>query len=84
MAKEKKIHVEYFALLSQEAGKPLETVHTAADTLEDLLTDLYHRYPFSLPQKQIQASLNNQLPPSCKTALVDGDHVILLTPLMGG
>ncbi len=84
MTIKKKITIEYFALLAQEAGKSRESLSTSAETLEALFEELKGRYLFSLSDVHIIASINSQLSPSWNTPLSDGDHILFLTPLAGG
>lgn len=81
---EKRIHVEYFALLSQEAGKKEEELITCASTLKELFSELKNRYKFSLSDKQIKIAVNDQIISSWDLSVSDGDHLLFLTPLAGG
>lgn len=80
----KRIFVEYFALLAQEVGKSKEEFTTTASSVDELFVELKGLYAFSLSEKQIKATLNNQLISSWQTPLSDGDHLLLLVPLAGG
>jgi len=80
----KKINIEYFAVLSQEAGKAKEELATHANTVEELFDELKQLYHFSLSEKQVKITLNNQCVSSWKTPISTGDHLLLLVPLAGG
>ena len=51
------VHVQYFAVLRERAGRNQETVATAATTAADLYDELAARHPFGLPRSMLLLGL---------------------------
>jgi len=79
----KRIRVQYYALLREEAGKSEEAVATGAATPRALYQELQARYPFSLPPQMLKVAVNDEFG-DWSQALADGDRVVFIPPVAGG
>ena len=79
----KTIHIQYFAVLRELAGRSQETVPTDAETAAQLYAELVERYGFSLRPEQIRVVVNDAFG-EFTAILRDGDEVVFLPPLAGG
>jgi molybdopterin converting factor subunit 1 len=79
----KRIHVEYFASLREEAGRQKETVSTSAKTVGDFYKELQTRYKFRLSVDMLRAAVNDEFA-SWKTVLKTNDQVVFIPPVAGG
>jgi len=79
----KKIRVQYFALLREQAGRSDESLTTAAHTPRDLYEELRKRYPFSLAPEQLRVAVNTEFG-DWSQPLADGDAVVFIPPVAGG
>jgi len=82
-AEDKRITVQYYAQLRQEAGRRDEALLTRAATPGDLYEELKGRYLFSLPPKVLRVAINSEF---CEWSapLADGDAVVFIPPVSGG
>ncbi|MBC7982380.1 MAG: MoaD/ThiS family protein [Candidatus Obscuribacterales bacterium] len=79
----KKIHVRYYALLREQAGKSEESLATEAGTPAALFSELHTRYPFTLSMQQLKVAINAEFR-DWQTQLKDGDSVVFIPPVAGG
>ncbi len=79
----KTIHIQYFAVLRELAGRSDETVSTNAKTPSALYGELLERYGFTLDPDQLRVVVNDAFG-EWTTALSDGDEVVFLPPVAGG
>jgi molybdopterin-guanine dinucleotide biosynthesis protein A len=79
----KRIRVQYYALLREEAGKSDEALATHAATPRDLYAELQARYPFSLAPQMLKVAVNDEFG-DWSQALADGDRVVFIPPVAGG
>ena len=79
----KSIQVEYYSLMREQAGKPGETLCTAAVTPAELFAELHSRYGFSLQQDSLRVAVNDEF---CdwQCQLDDGATVVFIPPVAGG
>jgi molybdenum cofactor guanylyltransferase len=82
-APDKRIRVQYFALLRQEAGRREEALLTGAATPGELYAELKGRYLFSLHPEVLRVAINSEFR-EWSTPLVDGDAVVFIPPVSGG
>jgi molybdopterin converting factor subunit 1 len=77
------IHVQYYAILREQAGKSAETIETQTKTAAALYDELAKRYPFSLGRSQLRVAVDDEF---CDwdAHLVDGCHVVFIPPVAGG
>jgi molybdopterin-guanine dinucleotide biosynthesis protein A len=82
-AASKKIRVQYFALLREQAGRSDESLTTTAHTPRDLYEELRKRYPFSLAPEMLRVAVNTEFG-DWSQQLADGDAVVFIPPVAGG
>ena len=82
-AASKKIRVQYFALLREQAGRSDESLTTTANTPRDLYEELRKRYPFSLAPEMLRVAVNTEFG-DWSQPLADGDAVVFIPPVAGG
>jgi molybdenum cofactor guanylyltransferase len=79
----RRVTVQYFALLREQAGRGSETLETRARTPRELYGELARRYPFSLDAAQLRVAINSEFG-DWSAALRDGDAVVFIPPVAGG
>jgi molybdopterin-guanine dinucleotide biosynthesis protein A len=79
----RRVTVQYFALLREQAGRGSETLETRARTPHELYGELARRYPFSLDAAQLRVAINSEFGDWSAT-LRDGDAVVFIPPVAGG
>lgn len=79
----KKIRVQYFALLREQAGRSDESLVTAARTPRELYDELKARYPFTLGADMLRVAVNTEFG-DWSQPLSDGDAVVFIPPVAGG
>jgi molybdopterin-guanine dinucleotide biosynthesis protein A len=79
----KKIRVQYFALLREQAGRSDESLVTSAHTPRELYDELKKRYPFSLAPEMLRVAVNTEFGDWAQP-LSDGDAVVFIPPVAGG
>ena len=77
------IHIRYFAILREQAGKNSESLSTQAATPAALFNELKSRYPFTLNAEQLKVAVNTEFR-DWQTSLKDGDQVVFIPPVAGG
>lgn len=79
----RRVSVQYYALLREQAGRREETVTTTATTAQELYRELAARYPFTLPVDVLRVAINADF---CDwpAPLRDGDAVVYIPPVAGG
>lgn len=76
------VHIEYFAILREHAGKDAEELQTGARTAGELFDELAGRYGFP-PLNRMKVAINEEFD-EWDTALADGDSVAFIPPVAGG
>jgi len=79
----KTIHLQYFAVLRELAGRSHETVQTDAASAGQLYGELLDRYEFKLGQDDLRVVVNEAFG-EWTTTLNDGDEIVFLPPVAGG
>ena len=79
----KRIKVQYYAILREQAGRSDESILTAANTPRDLYDELKSRYPFSLAPEMLRVAVNAEFG-EWSQHLADGDSVVFIPPVAGG
>jgi molybdenum cofactor guanylyltransferase len=82
-ARDKRIKVQYYAILREQAGRSDESVVTGAGTPRDLYNELKSRYPFSLAPEMLRVAVNAEFG-EWEQRLTDGDSVVFIPPVAGG
>lgn len=79
----KRVRVQYFAMLREQAQCDEELVETAAETPAALYDELAGRHGFTLPAAQVKVALNGEIAPG-NTPLPDGSRLVFIPPFAGG
>jgi molybdopterin-guanine dinucleotide biosynthesis protein A len=82
-AADKRIKVQYYAILREQAGRSDESLVTAANTPRDLYDELKSKYPFSLAPEMLRVAVNSEFG-DWTQRLADGDSVVFIPPVAGG
>ena len=77
------VHLRYFALLREQAGRQAETIETEAQTPQALYAELATRHGFRLSQAQLKVAINASFT-DWTSPLADGDEVVFIPPVAGG
>jgi molybdopterin converting factor subunit 1 len=78
----KTIHIEYFAILRENAGTQSESLETAAGTPGELYQELLSRYSFP-DAGTLKVAINDEFA-SWDMPLNDGDRLVFIPPVAGG
>lgn len=79
----KKIKIQYYAVLREQAGISGESIETNAQTPSELYDYLQQQYDFQLDKNVLKLAINGRFA-KWKTALNDGDEVVFIPPVAGG
>jgi molybdopterin converting factor subunit 1 len=79
----KKIHVQYFAVLREQARRSEETVETSAATPADLYEQVRSSHGFARPRSMLRVAVNEEFS-DWSTPLASGDRVVFIPPVAGG
>ena len=79
----KRVAVQYYALLREQAGRSSESLLTTADSPRELYGELKARYPFTLPPELLRVAVNAEFG-DWSQPLADGDTVVFIPPVAGG
>ena len=77
------VHVQYFAVLRDQAGCSRETVVTGAATAAELYDELRERHGLRLPPSALRVAVNEEFT-DWSRPLEDGDQVVFIPPVAGG
>jgi molybdopterin converting factor subunit 1 len=83
MFSSRRIHIQFFAILREQAGCTLLEVSTAARTARDLYRELQQSHRLELPSTSVQVAINARYA-TMDTPLQTGDHVVFIPPVAGG
>jgi molybdopterin synthase sulfur carrier subunit len=77
------VHVQYYAVLREQAGRSQESVATTARTPAELYAELRARHGLKLPQSLLRVAVNDEF---CDWSqpLAAGDRVVFIPPVAGG
>lgn len=79
----KTLHIEYYALLREQAGVRQQTVQSETRTPAELYSQLAAEHGFSLGTEQLRAVVNEEFV-TWDQQLKDGDRVVFIPPVAGG
>jgi molybdenum cofactor guanylyltransferase len=79
----RRIKVQYYALLREQAGRSEEELVTTAGNPRELYEELKRRYPFSLAPEMLRVAINADFG-DWSQALHDGDSLVFIPPVAGG
>ena len=77
------VHVQYFALLREQAGTTRETLTTPARNPRELYEALRLRHPFTLDAELLRVAVNGEFG-DWQQPLAEGDTVVFIPPVAGG
>ena len=77
------IHLQYYALLREQAGRSTESLQSPAATPAALYGELQRRYPFTRTEWQLKVAVNGEFA-DWNRPLADGDAVVFIPPVAGG
>lgn len=83
LAAMKRIRVQYFALLREQAGRREEVVDTRARTPAELFTELAARHRFTLAPDMLKVAVNSEFR-DWSHPLRNDDAVVFIPPVAGG
>ena len=79
----KKITLQYFALLREQAGCSEERLETAAATPAELYAEVQARHGFTLPLSMLRVAVNEEFR-DWWSPLEANDRVVFIPPVAGG
>ncbi|MGH8259756.1 MAG: NTP transferase domain-containing protein, partial [Steroidobacteraceae bacterium] len=79
----RRVTVQYYALLREQAGRSTETLSTGARTPRELYEELRRRHPFSLAPEMLRVAVNAEFG-DWSQPLGEGDAVVFIPPVAGG
>jgi len=79
----KRVAVQYFAVLREQADRSEESVETSADTLRALYDELAARHGFKLAPEVVKVAVNDDFG-TWEQPLADRDRVVFIPPVAGG
>lgn len=79
----RRLRVQYFALLREQARCSDETVDSTAATPRELFAELTARHGFSLPAQMLKVAVNTEFA-DWSRPLAAGDTVVFIPPVAGG
>ncbi len=79
----RRIEVQYYALLREQAGRSAESVTTTARTPRELYEELRKRHPFSLAPEMLRVAVNAEFG-DWSQPIGEGDAVVFIPPVAGG
>jgi molybdenum cofactor guanylyltransferase len=79
----RRLRVQYYALLREQAGRREETLVSGAHTAQELYAELARRYHFSLAPGALRVAVNGEFA-DWSRPLADGDAVVFIPPVAGG
>ena len=77
------VHIRYFALLREQAGRADEKVETTAAKLTALYAELRARHGLGLPAARVRVAVNGEFA-EWDTPLAGGAQIAFLPPVAGG
>jgi molybdopterin converting factor subunit 1 len=78
-----RVHVQYFAVLREQAGRGSEEVETTAPDPATLFDELRRRHGFALEREQLKVAVNAEFG-DWHRPLAAGDRVVFIPPVAGG
>ncbi|MBS0379864.1 MAG: molybdopterin converting factor subunit 1 [Proteobacteria bacterium] len=79
----RRLTVQYYALLREQAGRREESLESAAATPRELYGELRARYPFTLDPEVLRVAVNAEFA-EWSQPLREGDTVVFIPPVAGG
>jgi molybdopterin converting factor subunit 1 len=79
----KKITLQYFAVLREQAGCSEERLETEAATPAELYAEVQARHGFTLPLSMLRVAVNEEFR-DWSSPLAANDRVVFIPPVAGG
>jgi molybdopterin converting factor subunit 1 len=79
----KKVTLQYFAVLREQAGRSEERLETAATTPAELYAEVQARHGFTLPLSMLRVAVNEEFR-DWSSPLEANDRVVFIPPVAGG
>ncbi len=79
----RRLTVQYYALLREQAGCREESVQSDAATPRELYAQLRQRHPFTLGPEVLRVAVNAEFA-DWSQPLREGDTVVFIPPVAGG
>lgn len=79
----RRVAVQYYALLREQAGRSNENLVTTARTPRELYAELCRRYSFTLAAQMLRVAVNGEFA-SWSQPLREDDAVVFIPPVAGG
>jgi molybdopterin converting factor subunit 1 len=77
------VHIQYFAVLREQAGRGSEAIQTVAADPEGLYEELRRLRGLSMPRSMLRVAVNEEFA-DWQRPLEDGDRVVFIPPVAGG
>jgi len=77
------VHIQYFAVLREQAGRGSEAIQTVAANPEGLYEELRLLRGLSVPRSMLRVAVNEEFS-DWQRPLEDGDRVVFIPPVAGG
>ena len=77
------VHIQYFAVLREQAGRGSEAIQTVAADPEGLYEELRRLRGLSVPRSMLRVAVNEEFS-DWQRPLEDGDRVVFIPPVAGG
>lgn len=78
-----KIKLKYFAAMREACGKSEEILDTAAQTAQELFTEVGLLYPINLDANSLKVAVNEEYV-DFSSRLNENDTVVFIPPVAGG
>ena len=79
----RKVLIQYYAILREEAGVPEEEIWTSATTVEELFDELRERHGFALDRERLKVVVDEEFR-EWSHEVRDGDTIVFIPPVAGG
>ncbi len=77
------VHIQYYALLREQAGTSREDCKTDASSAAGLYDELRQKYAFTLARSQLRVAINGEFA-DWDSPLSDGMDIVFIPPVAGG
>lgn len=77
------VHVHYYAILREQAGRSAETLATSAATPAELYAELVDRHGLHLAREHLKVAINDEFG-AWDAPLAENDTVVFIPPVAGG
>jgi len=80
---ERTIHVHYYAILREQAGRSQQTLSTTAGTPAELYAELRQQLGLRIAAEHLKVAINSEFG-AWDAPLASGDTVVFIPPVAGG